>query len=394
VTEPTTEMVGIGLFRSETIGKGPDGPTMPEVRAGNSPSADRGALQNREFWTWARSSALWSRARRCWVGEFWRQARRFAHELWHWPRREHVTFPNVEDVGVSIAALHTCVLNATQGKIDADTPIFLLSTGWRTGSTLLQRILVTDPQLLLWGEPLGEMTVVSRITEMVSHSLSPRDLKLWRTQPRLDNLTSSWLATSWIGTLSPPGDDFRLALRSIFDQWLGEPARRLGFARWGLKEVRLGAAEASLLYWLYPNAKFVMLSRHPYDCYVSLSDANWHPLHYNDLRVDSAAGFARHWNRLAVSWSELPKGFPSCHIKYEDLISGKFDFRKLESWLGIELRENVALSVVIGHSSIRPRPSWYERWIIAREAGPGMRALGYSQYPGQAAPILSDNRSG
>jgi len=340
---------------------------------------EREALQNHEFWSVARSSVLWRRARRSWAGEFWCQVRRFLHEIWHWARREHVTLPSVEHLGESIAVLHTNASDAVSGTTDTQVPVFLLSTGWRTGSTLLQRILVTDPRLFLWGEPLGEMTLVSRITDMVNHSLSPRDLRIWRSQPSFDNLNSSWLATSWIATLSPPGDDFRLALRSLFDRWLGDPACRLGFTRWGLKEVRLGAAEASLLYWLYPNAKFLMLSRHPYDCYVSLSDANWHPLYYHDLRVDSAAGFARHWNRLALSWSQLPEGFPCFHIKYEDLISGNFNFRKLESWLGIEIRENVALSVVVGRSSVRPRPSWYERWIIAHEAGPGMQSLGYSK---------------
>ena len=303
--------------------------------------------------------------------------RRFLHEIWHLARREPMTLAKVEHVAESMAALQTNG-SGVDGTTDAQAPIFLLSTGWRTGSTLLQRILVTDPSLLLWGEPLGEKTLVSRVTEMVNCSLSATDLK-WRTRPLPDNLTSSLLATSWIATLSPSGDDFRLALRSLFDRWLGDPARRLGFARWGMKEVRLGAAEASLLRWLYPNAKFVILSRHPYESYVSLSDANWHPLYYQNLRVDSAAGFARYWNRLALSWSELPDGFPAFHVKYEDLIGGNFDFRKFESWLGIEIKEDIALSVVVGHSSVRTRPSWYERWIIAQEAAPGMRSLGYSE---------------
>ena len=339
----------------------------------------REASQNSDFWTSARSSALWSRARRSWAGELWRRVRRFLHEIWHWAWIDPVTLANVEHLGQSIAAIQTNGSDEFNERTDTQAPIFLLSTGWRTGSTLLQRILITDPRLFLWGEPLGEMTVLSRITDMVNHSLSPRDLKGWRSQPSFDNLTSSWLATSWIATLSPPGDDFRLALRSLFDRWLGDPARRLGFARWGLKEVRLGAAEASLLHWLYPKAKFVILSRHPYESYVSLSDANWHPLYYHDLRVDSAAGFARHWNRIALSWSELPDGFPAFHVKYEDLVSGNFDFRKLESWLGLEIREDIALSVVVGHSSVRPRPSWYERWIIAQEAASGMRSLGYRE---------------
>jgi hypothetical protein len=258
--------------------------------------------------------------------------------------------------------------------------VFVLSTGWRSGSTLLQRILVTDPQLFLWGEPLGEMAIVPRITEMLSY-LGSRDLEFWRSQPSLDNITSDWLAKSWIATLSPPCVDFRLALRSLFDRWLGEPVLRRGFARWGLKEVRLGAAEAVLLHWLYPKAQFVVLSRHPCDCYLSLRDANYYPVYYRypDLRVDSAGSFGRHWNQLSLSWFELPAAFPYVHLKYEDVITGKCDFRKLESWLGIEINEQVALSAVVGHSSVRSRPSWYERWIITREAEAGLRAFHYSE---------------
>lgn len=68
---------------------------------------------------------------------------------------------------------------------------------------------------------------------------------------------------SWIASPYPPGDDFRLALRGLFDRSLCEPARHRGFSRWGFKEVRLGATEATVLHWLYPQAKFVILSRHP-----------------------------------------------------------------------------------------------------------------------------------
>jgi hypothetical protein len=112
-----------------------------------------------------------------------------------------------------------------------------------------------------------------------------------------------------------------------------------------------------------------------------LADSGWRHVYYRrpDFCVDSAAGFARHWNRLALSWSELPVGFPCLHIKYEDLIDSRVDFRKLESWLGIELKEDVALSVVVGRTAVRQRLSWYERLIISREAGRGMKALGYSK---------------
>jgi hypothetical protein len=335
--------------------------------------------QGTEFWSSLRDSALWRRARETWAGEFYREQRRFAREIYDWFLFHRSTLPNVKDLRDSIAALRASVPDSVDTTNDKTNPIFLLSTGWRTGSTLLQRIVVTDPRVFLWGEPLGEMTVVSRIVQMLDHSLSNRDLKLWYGQPSLDTLNSSLLATSWIATLSPNADDFRQALRDFFDRWLGDPVHRAGHMRWGFKEVRLSGTDACLLHWLYPNAKFVILSRHPYDCYISLSDANFRPLYYRypSVRVDSAVGFASHWNKLALSWLELPEGFPAFHIKYEDLISGDYDFRKLEAWLGIEIDEDIALSVTIGHSSKRPRLSWYERKIIAHEAAAGMRALGY-----------------
>jgi hypothetical protein len=295
-------------------------------------------------------------------------------ELWEWSRCKRVSLPSVQQLVESLPHFS----DAADERMDTEAPIFVLSTGWRAGSTLLQRILVTDPHVLLWGEPLGEAALLSRVADLIcSTSLFP-----WCEEHGIiDNLAPSSMATSWIATVCPPGEDFRLALRGFFDRWLAEPAHRRGFARWGFKEVRLGATEATLLSWLYPRARFLILSRHPYDCYRSLSDAGWHHVFYRypDIRVDSAAGFARHWNRLATSWSELPVGFPSLHIRYEDLVAGAFDFRKLESWLGVEIRETVALSASIGQTAARNRLAWHERFIISQEAARGMQILGYSK---------------
>jgi len=242
----------------------------------------------------------------------------------------------------------------------------------------MQRILVTDPSVLLWGEPPGEIALVSGIVNRLSRlsafpGLSHRCISQ-------DSIFST-LATSWIATLYPPCLDFRVALKSMFDRWLGRPARERGFTRWGFKEVRLGAAEAMLLHWIYPKAKFVLLSRNPYDCYRSLSDSGWHHVYYTrpDIRVDSAAGLARHWNRIVLSWSELPAHFPAFRIKYEDMVGGRVDFRELEGWLGIKLNEDVARGARVGSTARLPRLRLCQRWIISREAAAGMRALGYSE---------------
>lgn len=323
-------------------------------------------IKQTRAWVWARNSS---------IGELLKGCKRCAREIRAWTRPGRVTAPHVHEVVAALASLHMGPADSGQEQQDEGAPIFLLSNGMRTGSTLLQRVLVTDPRVLLWGEPLGDMALICRITEMISQSICPWNLEQWKNH----DPKSSSIATSWISDLYPPGEDFRLALRGLIDRWLHLPARNLGFSRWGFKEVRLGGAEAVLLHWLYPNAKFLILSRNPFDAYRSLADSKWLVYHrYPDICLDSAASFARVWNELALSWSELPPGFPSYTVKYEDLVSGKIDFRKLEAWLDIKIKENVALSATVGGTAKRTRLSWYERLIIKKETAPGRKALGYS----------------
>lgn len=324
-----------------------------------------------------KQTEVWASLRASWVGEGTRKVRKLRREFASWAKSEKLLIPQVAQVRQSIAILDSQISHGAYLQEDTDAPIFLLSTGWRSGSTLLQRILLTDPHLLLWGEPLGEMALVSRLTGMLGDFISPLNLDLWKHQVE----ATSVLTTSWIANLYPSASDFRLSLRRLFDQWLGSPAREKGFARWGFKEVRIGASEAVFLHWLYPKAKFVFLSRHPYDGYRSLADSEWQGVfdRHPEEPVNTAAAFARRWNRLAVTWGELPSDFPAVHIRYEDLIAGKVDFREVESWLSLKINEAEALSASIGGTAVRSRLNWYERMIIASEAAPGMAALGYEK---------------
>ena len=292
-----------------------------------------------------------------------------------WARCKNIALPTVKELQRGIAALD-CT-KSSQDKGDDECPIFVLATGWRSGSTLLQRILSTDPNVLLWGEPLGEMALLPGLTTMLARVSEFPELRE-RCSPR--NPAFASLATSWIASLYPPGGDFREGLRALITSWMGNAARQRGFTRWGFKEVRLGAADAVLLHWLYPKAKFILLTRNPYDCYLSLSDSGWHNVYHRrpEIRIDSAAGLARHWNRLAVSWSELPPEFPAIRIKYEDMVAGNVDFQMLGSWLGINIREESALSLYIGQTARRRRLGWCQRLIVAQETRGGMHSLGYS----------------
>jgi hypothetical protein len=145
--------------------------------------------------------------------------------------------------------------------------------------------------------------------------------------------------------------------------------------------VRLGAAEAALLRWVFPRARFIVLTRHPFAAYRSASRANppgrpWHMFaRWPDRPVDGAAPFARHWDALATSW--IGSTLPHSLVKYEDVAGGTYDFRTLESTLGLTLDENAALAVQIGGTPDRTPLRSYERAILAANARRGMAAFHY-----------------
>src|ERR1700759_2808533 len=102
-----------------------------------------------------KQTEIWKRARTSFLGHWTRTWRNCRHELFAWAVCKETIAPTVEQLTKSIEVLDARVSNPSNARLETEAPIFLLSTGWRAGSTLLQRILVTDPSLLLWGEPLG-----------------------------------------------------------------------------------------------------------------------------------------------------------------------------------------------------------------------------------------------
>src|SRR5262249_52626820 len=94
---------------------------------------------------------------------------------------------------------------------DESSPGFVLGRRGRTGSPLLRRVWMTGRGLLLWGEPLGRLGLLTGLSEAVcglQPGWPPREHWIERRPP-------GDLTTSWIANLFPPADDFRAALRAL-----------------------------------------------------------------------------------------------------------------------------------------------------------------------------------
>src|SRR5262245_45371815 len=127
--------------------------------------------------------------RRSWLGDF-------ARQTWLRVRSRRWADPSAADVAAALAAIDP----SPPPDHDPEEPVFLLATGWRTGSALVQRILATDPSLFLWGEPFGRVAILPRLT----HALCAFDGEwppraTWCPDPGPDHASPA----EWVTNLFP-----------------------------------------------------------------------------------------------------------------------------------------------------------------------------------------------
>jgi len=192
----------------------------------------------------------------------------------------------------------------------AERPVFIFGSGWRCGSTLLQRLLSSHPDLMIWGEN----------RRLMEHLMGG-----WSTVDGLQELssvaTTNWhhhKHQGWIALMNPGFDHFEHAMRDLLSRYLAVPAREMGCARWGFKEVRCDATVMHWLATLYPHARFLLIVRHPQDCLASAratAKAGAGLL----AEVGGPDAFVAHWARTAESFLHA-RGDTSKLLVYEDFI--------------------------------------------------------------------------
>jgi sulfotransferase family protein len=193
-------------------------------------------------------------------------------------------------------------------------PLLVFCSGQRSGSTLLQRLLSSHPEVLIWGEHGGK----------VGEVLAAADgLLAWSDelgQDARDDYAQRGYQ-SFMANLSPDRDRIVAALRRFFHVLYAEPAAALGRPVWGIKEVRYGLAEARQLHRVFPDLAVMLLVRDPRDVLCSLDEWERRSGGYWTRRDTENA--IRHWMLVAADWLAEPVAGspPVLRLRYEDLIA-------------------------------------------------------------------------
>ncbi len=251
-----------------------------------------------------------------------------------------------------------------------ESPIFILSAGWRSGSTLLQRLCCSDSNTLVWGEPFGDRIPICRLASMMKHFCEGDG----HLAQQCDSFSGK-LSQQWIANMNPGIGAFRNSHLAFLEALLAEPARRMGYSRWGCKEVRLSAHHVRYLSWLYPSAKFIFLVRHPLDCWRSYKGRRWYTVK-TEFRVRTLPQFLAHWRYLVDSFFEVGEQSNCRLVKYEDMLSDSSELGRISDFLQINIDSKI-LESKIGSSSSAASYSISDRIAAFCHVRKQCKRLGY-----------------
>ncbi|MDG1360206.1 MAG: sulfotransferase [Phycisphaerales bacterium] len=226
------------------------------------------------------------------------------------------------------------------GNPPADAfPIFLLGSG-RSGTTLLQKILNSADDVMIWGEHGGFLKKVANAyfhhTESAKVAGAIFGKNRVAKNPNLDfnrlkltDIDYCWM--NWYGRREATAN-----FAGLIESFFHPPT--MTKRHWGFKEIRYGGDDRTIemLAELFPNARFVFIARNPVDVIASQAAMGWEPK--TVLRTG--------WKQLAETWAAQNRGLLEFQranedrtrfVRFESMISkDSGEVEGLFEWLGFE----------------------------------------------------------
>lgn len=259
--------------------------------------------------------------------------------------------------------------------VHSEAPIFIFSAGWRSGSTLLQRMLMQHREdLIVWGEPYDRANLFDRMMLQLSGFTAE-----WPPERFFYPDEVADLSDSWVANLYPGLEDLISAHRAFFDRLFSEPAKKMNYQSWGIKDVRLTAEHAYYLQLLYPRAKFVFLVRNPLHAFASYRPTGEWYRSWPDKPVFTPYDFGKNWSSMAGGYSGCIEETNGILIRYEDLTRDE-TVASLESYLGWKISKAAEVAK-IGSSKKTDKELWVpklDRLLLKSGLGGAEKNFGYS----------------
>ena len=208
----------------------------------------------------------------------------------------------------------------------ADEPVALVGSG-RCGSTLLQSILNTNPDFLIWGEHNGFLRDVAAAYYRAVNARFPAKSEL-SPETRIGMLRDSRRWAAWDALVNEAQflDCFRSFIRAFF----ADPTGRA--IHWGFKEIRYAldtrCRALSLMFDCFPRTRLIILAREPESTIFSIlsrwvfggiPDGNIDPEQLDQRILE----LANSWHAQYLKLHSLSDKYPAncLLVRYEDLDS-------------------------------------------------------------------------
>jgi hypothetical protein len=242
----------------------------------------------------------------------------------------------------------------------AERPIFVFAQP-RSGSTLVQRLVNSLEDVILYGEHLEVLTGVAAAYDTFmarrGHSFCSEDSDRAAVQAKaLHRLKDPTDFSPNANALSY--EHVRATFRD-FVKALVHPVRDPRFRRWGFKEIRYWSHDRvfEMLIDLFPQATFVFVVRHPLEQIASHEGTGWGKASIRER--------AERWRDQAVSYLEYHRRRPDLSrlVRYEDLTRADSDAgRALIEFLGYAYtaRQDEILFGLGKVGAAEKRPEWTE----------------------------------